>query len=244
MPLLSTSNPKTAKGEPLGYRTHILHLAPHKLSGYNTCPSATPECSAYCLNTAGRGQFTSIQAARIRKTRWFFEHRQSFLTQLVKEILLAIESADRAGLIPCFRLNGTSDIRWELIKIDVQFRHRRQLIRLQANSIMELFSDIQFYDYTKIPNRRVPENYHLTFSQSTPSTPIPSFPTNLAVVFSGSLPATYRGRRVIDGTTHDLRFLDPAGCIVGLLPKGRAKKAPASSPFIILAASASAEASA
>jgi hypothetical protein len=46
---------------------------------------------------------------------------------------------------------------------------------------------------------------------------------NIAVVFSGPLPKIWRGRKVIDGDTTDLRFLDPRGIIVGLKAKGRAK---------------------
>ena len=55
MKLLSVGNPKTLKGESVGYLTFILHLAPASLSGYNTCPKATEGCKAACLNTAGRG---------------------------------------------------------------------------------------------------------------------------------------------------------------------------------------------
>ena len=48
---------------------------------------------------------------------------------------------------------------------------------------------------------------------------------NVAVVFIGeSLPTEWLGRPVIDGTTHDMRFLDPQGVIIGLLAKGRARR--------------------
>ena len=39
-----------------------------------------------------------------------------------------------------------------------------------------------------------------------------------------SLPATYKGRKVINGDISDHRFLDPAGVVVGLIAKGKAKK--------------------
>ena len=86
MHLLSVGNPKTLKGMKEGYNTYILHLAPHTLSGHNTCPKATAGCSAACLNTAGRGgmfkkgEFTNnIQKARIRKTELFYENRNQFM---------------------------------------------------------------------------------------------------------------------------------------------------------------------
>ena len=49
----------------------------------------------------------------------------------------------------------------------------------------------------------------------------------MAYVFKDKLPKKFQGRRVIDGDQHDLRFLDPAGVIVGLIAKGSAKKAAA-----------------
>ena len=43
--------------------------------------------------------------------------------------------------------------------------------------------------------------------------------------WKNGLPKTYLGFRVINGDSHDLRFLDPKGVIVGLSPKGnKAKK--------------------
>jgi hypothetical protein len=45
---------------------------------------------------------------------------------------------------------------------------------------------------------------------------------NVAVVFD-RLPETFLGRKVIDGTLTDLRFLDEQGVVVGLEAKGKAK---------------------
>ena len=215
MKLLSSGNPKTLKGQKKGYMTYILHLAPSDLSGYNTCPMASPGCRGACLNTAGRGRFDKIQVARIRKTRLFFEDRDTFMDQLVKDIEAGIREADRKGLIPVIRLNGTSDIRWENYGIIQKFPH------------------IQFYDYTKIPNRRnLPKNYHLTFSRSESNdskvADAIANGMNVAVVFSARkgqpLPKKYNGIKVVDGDETDLRFLDPRGSIVGLRAKGDAKK--------------------
>jgi len=98
MKLLSTGNPKVLKGIKQGFNTYILHLAPYNVSGYQTCPKATAGCAAACLNTAGRGGMfkrgettNTIQEARKRKTRLFFEARFDFMTLLVKDIELAIK---------------------------------------------------------------------------------------------------------------------------------------------------------
>lgn len=224
MKLLTLGNTKTVKGEKLGYQTYIMHLAPSTLSGYNTCPMASAGCAASCLNTAGRGQFTATQTARIRKTIWFFENRESFMAQLVKDVEAAIRKATREGFIPTFRLNGTSDIRWENIPVGGY-----------AN-IMEMFPTVQFYDYTKLPNRRnIPANYHLTFSRSESNDQYVQVAMqngmNVAVVFD-KMPDTFAGRTVIDGTETDLRFLDGSNVIVGLEAKGKAKRD--TSGFVIL----------
>ena len=216
MKLLTVGNTKTVKGEAMGYMTFIMHLAPSTLSGYNTCPMASKGCAAACLNTAGRGRFTATQEARIRKTKWFFEDRPTFMAQLVKDIQAAIRKAERETMIPVFRLNGTSDIRWENIPVGGR------------RNIMEMFPSQTFYDYTKLQNRvNLPPNYHLTFSRSEENyTAVDTMMAqgyNTAIVFD-TLPAVYNGYKVIDGTETDLRFLDPKNVIVGLLAKGKAKK--------------------
>ena len=220
MKLLTIGNTKTVKGEALGYMTFIMHLAPSTLSGYNTCPMASAGCASACLNTAGRGRFTTIQEARIRKTRWFFEDRKTFMAQLVKDIEAARRKAIRENMVPVFRLNGTSDIRWETVPVEHD--------GIKYKNIMELFSSQQFYDYTKLTNRKnIPSNYHLTFSRSEmnemDALRMLTNGMNVAVVFD-TLPKKWAGVKVIDGTETDLRFLDEKCVIVGLVAKGKAKK--------------------
>ena len=206
------SNPKTAKSSEYGYLTGILHLAPHIQSGYQVCASASPGCSSQCLYFQGRGRMSTVQQARIRKTKLYFENREAFLADLIKDISSLVRRADKNNLKPCVRLNGTSDIRWE------------------STGIMDLFPSTIFYDYTKHKNRkRLPKNYSLTFSRSEVTTnedvdQAINNGMNVAVVFKDRLPLYWNNIPVIDGTTHDLRFLDPKSCIVGLVAKGTAKK--------------------
>lgn len=218
MKLLSTGNPKLMKGEKQGYLSFVLHLSPANVSGYETCPKRTTGCTAACLNTAGRGGMfkkgestNMIQEARKRKTRMFFEQREQFLADLEADIRLGIKQAEKKGMIPVFRLNGTSDIAWE------------------KYGIIEKFPDVQFYDYTKMRNRKVShlKNYHLTFSKADGNDLDVRLAVNegmnVAVVFS-VVPATFLGRPVINGDETDLRFLDEKNVIVGLKAKGKAKK--------------------
>jgi hypothetical protein len=228
--LLTIGNPKTLKGETRGYLTFILHLAPYTLSGHNVCAKATTGCIIACLNTAGRGGMfktgentNKIQQARIRKTLEFFNNRAGFMETLVSDIEKAIKYAEKRGYIPVFRLNGTSDIAFE----------KYSVIRngIEYGNIFAAFSNIQFYDYTKILGRKVSSihNSHLTFSRAE-SNDVDcrlaiSKGYNVAVVFSSkTLPDTYMGKPVFCGDDSDLRFLDPKGVIVGLYAKGRAKK--------------------
>ena len=214
--LLNAGNYKTRKGEKYGWKTYGIHLAPYNLSGKNVCSSASAGCSAACLNTAGRGSMHSVQDARVKKTRRFFEDRDGFLSQLFKEIKSSIKSATKKELKSCFRLNLTSDILWERL-------------------VVEKFPQVQFYDYTKHLKRfvrflegKLPNNYHLTYSrdETTPDTLIKSLCAsggNVAVVFRKKLPETWLGIEVIDGDDSDLRFEDGNGKIVGLVEKGKAK---------------------
>lgn len=221
--LLSTANPKTQKGVKLGYLTWILHLAPARVSGYETCARRTAGCTAACLNTAGRGGMfkkgettNRVQEARKRKTRLFFLDRASFMAQLVDDIRRAIVYSTRRGLIPVFRLNATSDLSWE------------KYIAEADKNVFELFPEVQFYDYTKILGRKVAQykNYHLTFSAADGNdldvNRAIALGMNVAVVFD-RLPATWLGQPVFSADETDLRFLDPVG-IAGLKAKGRAKK--------------------
>ena len=221
MKLLGIANTKTMKGEKLGYRTYIMHLAPSRLSGYQVCPMASPGCASACLNLSGMGVFSNVQKARIAKTKRFFEDRGAFMDQLVKEAQSAIRSSAKAGLTPVFRLNGTSDIRWETVAVFLD--------GFWYTNIMEAFPSVQFYDYTKIPNRRdIPSNYHLTFSRSEVNEMealqvLSAGVMNVAVVFD-TLPAKWAGVKVVDGTETDLRFLDDRAVVVGLKANGKAKK--------------------
>lgn len=223
MKLLSTANPKIQKGTKLGYLSFILHLAPADLSGKEVCPKRTAGCTAACLNTAGRGGMfrkgentNIIQQARIRKTKMFFEARDAFMSQLIKDIKLAKKQAERLGLIPVFRLNGTSDLSWEKYTVD-------------GKNIFEMFPEVQFYDYTKVLGRKVADykNYHLTFSAADGNdadvNKAIAQGMNVTVVFD-KIPTEYKGKPVFNADETDLRFLDPKGVVLGLKAKGRAKK--------------------
>jgi hypothetical protein len=161
-----------------------------------------------------KGENTNmIQKARIRKTQLFFADRDAFMLDLYKDIQKAIRFAERKGLTPVFRLNGTSDLSWE-----------KYTVGTTDMNLFQLFPTVQFYDYTKVLGRKVKHltNYHLTFSKADGND------SDVAeALFQGmSVVAVYdkipAGVPSADET--DLRFLDAKGVMLGLKAKGRAKK--------------------
>jgi hypothetical protein len=127
-----------------------------------------------------------------------------------------VRQAEREGLKPAVRFNGTSDLPWV------------------AMQMAKEFPMVQFYDYTKLPKSwlRTRYNYSLTFSYSGENLAecleALEHGVNVSVVFDTrkgqDLPESWMGYKVIDGDEHDVRFLDPRGVIVGLRAKGEAKK--------------------
>ena len=212
-------NPKIDKSNKVSskYWSVIMHLRP-----VNTkiCPyQDIAKCKEACLNTAGLGGvYSSIQDARQRKTDLFLNDRDEFMRQLIQDIEKFIRACERKDKKPAIRLNGTSDIQWEKIDIDGQ-------------NIFEMFPSVQFYDYTKIPTRKVDNipNYHLTWSYSEANEKYAKMfdkvPNNKAVVFRDKeLPSMFKGLKVINGDDHDMRFLDEPNSVVGLKAKGKARK--------------------
>ena len=235
------TNAKTIKGDGSEYLTAILYMTPYKImvdgKSFNSCAMAKQaSCIDACLYTAGRGAFNNVQTARQRKAEWFYRDRDSFMKQLYEDIKKFQTYCRKRNIQPCVRLNGTTDIRWELIlhKIELQYK-------TDAKNIFEWFPNVQFYDYTKIANRKCKDipNYHLTWSYSNAN---PEYAKlldkaleqgmNAAVVFRSNFIKVvpkcwhkWKGYPVIDGDSDDLRFLDPkGGHIVALYAKGKAKK--------------------
>jgi len=217
---MGKGSPKLIKSDraKLGYLSAIQYLAPHTISGYNVCRFASKGCASACLFTSGRGACSNVRNARINRTVFFIEKRGEYLAQLCYEIRRFIRKCDKAKQIPAIRLNGTSDISWEL-------------------TFPELFTEfpnVQWYDYTKHFTRMIkfcmgslPNNYHLTFSRSECNDDlclkVLRAGGNVAVVFSDkNLPKKWKRFNVFNADETDLRFLDKKG-VAGLYAKGKAR---------------------
>ena len=226
--LLSTQNSKTIKGEKKGITTYIMYLSPYtdNSKGINLCSHASIGCANACLFGSGAARFNAVQNGKRNKTEYFLADRKNFLIQLKNEISKIVTMHDAIignELIGkngdairyknfAIRLNGTSDISFEKFKIE------------NDKNIFELFTNVQFYDYTKNHLRfdRIKNlsNYHLTFSRSETndlqSRIMLNLGYNVAMVFEKNLPTKYLGFKVINGDETDLRFLDEKNVIVGL----------------------------
>ena len=216
------ANTKTAKNDKLEFQTATLSLSPARESGYgNTCGMHSFGCAQACLDHQGLPSvFLDIRRCRIAKTVAFYAHRDWFLDRLNTELDNATRLAAKNGKQLVARLNMFSDIPWE--KLGIVDRH----------------PEIQFYDYTKFPNRAglVRPNYWVTFSRSESNQShvdkVLGNGGNVAVVFADvsratgftgnrshlqRIPKTWKGYKVISGNNTDLRHLDTrCSKIVGL----------------------------
>ena len=236
--IFSDDNAKAEKAAAFGYYNIIHYLAPADIGGYgDVCSHRSPACTAACLGWhsghAAIGETNNVRDSRLAKTRAFMTDRQAYLVRMVMEITRAKRVAAKRGLKLCVRLNGSSDIAWEGIRLQPSGR-----------TLLEIFPEVQFVDYTKNPrrfDRALPRNYHLTFSRSetneVTALALLARGINVAVVFEHK-PLSWRGHICIDGDESDLRHLDSraepscAGYVVALTPKGgKAKKD--SSGFVV-----------
>lgn len=233
---MGESNSKLKKGITEKMSVAIMHLLPHDKADTlmerdikrTVCPFAIMgDCWKPCLNTAGRGGIkkkgettNAIELARLRRTLFYLDRRKEFITQLYKEIQKFVTKCEKNNIKPCIRLNGTSDIQWEFELYN-------------GKNMFDNFPEVQFYDYTKIPTRKVEhiKNYHLTWSYSEANEKYANYwkkavdkGMNPAVVFKNGLPEFYKGMSVINGDKTDMRFKDPTGVVVGLNAKGEARQ--------------------
>lgn len=200
--------------------------AEHTRPKVNLCVGSSAECRNACLVYAGQnGAAFHNTASKLARTHALLAKPEHFMRMLG----LAVDKFQRRvrseGSTPYFRMNVLSDIPWELVLPEF-FDH---------------FSQVQFYDYTKVPGRTdLPKNYDLTFSYSGANLQAVReeqrrFKRRAAFVFlfkdvgqkeaiDYDMPRSFMGRPVVDGDLYDIRSLDPPGVVVGLrwkIPMGQ-----------------------
>ena len=214
------SNPKVVKNTVVGnVLTYSISLLQGNLSGHEVCGVAlNSPCRNLCLGFSGHAKASvlafgvdasPVVRARGRKTRLFFDNRDDFMNLLCYELKSAKRYADRNNMAFSVRLNCMSDLS------PLAFHYKGS-----GENVLEMFPDVQFYDYTKGVKRfdlptKYP-NYNLTFSYDGNNwddcVDLLERGFNVAVVFeSPVIPVAWRGYPVINGIKTDLRYLDEQG---------------------------------
>jgi hypothetical protein len=209
------SNSKTAKNL---RKSYILYLAPftQNSKGINLCPKASAGCIVSCLFTAGRGAFSNVANARIKRTEAMLSNRSEFVNSLIDEMNAYARKHNGDVAI---RLNGTSDIK---------------LVEWCVGTMRHIESNIVFYDYTKIPSKageRILASGHryvvaLSRSETNESDVLNHLNNGgIAAVVFNEIPETWNGFKVYDGDSRDDLMLDiQGGGVLGLKAKGKARK--------------------
>lgn len=196
------------------------------LSKVNLCKKATNACATSCIYHQGifkTSDFSKnkIKIARFKRTFKYLLHRENFFNQLCKEIAAMVRKSKRKDLVPAISLNGTSDILWEKEKFTYK--------EIEYNNLMELFPEVNFYDYTKYDisknRKKLPSNYHLTYSRAGKQKGILvdnweylqgilNSNIDVAIIFSKTMKnkmlenPTYNNYKVIDGDSYNYRTYD------------------------------------
>ena len=207
--------------------TYGLYLASSDASGVNVCPNSDM-CREACLVGSGYAKIeglagnNKVNKARITKTRLFFANKPLFMRLMIMEINRGINEAKRKGFEFSIRLNCTSDI-------------SPTAFALNGVNILEMYPNVQFYDYTKNKNRwkllsKYP-NYYVTFSRDGSAEnekdclEYLKMGGTVAVVFGvlkkDQLPKVWKGYEVLCGDDYDYRPWDKVSGkqIVGLYYK-------------------------
>jgi len=117
----------------------------------NTCVGSSPECRAACLVYTGHNEIDKYnKEVKMARMKALYKNPAAFIGLLAYEVERRRRTHRPRGIYDFLRFNVFSDLPWELMCPD----------------LFEYFKDTQFYDYTKVRGRAVPENYDLTFSFS------------------------------------------------------------------------------
>ena len=209
-------NAKLTKTDTTGFYVVGFNLSPAKehmqFGGRRTSCAWATKCQFACLNKSGRNTMPTHVLTRGAKTLFLERYPVEFHAKVDAELHREAFRASRRG----FRLAVRPNLLSDRIKM--------------ANAVARRHPTVQFNDYTASPVELPgPDNMYRTYSRKETWTweqvaGLVQRGLNVSVVFdvkkAAPLPTEWRGMRVIDGDTHDARWTDPAGVIVGLRLKG------------------------
>jgi hypothetical protein len=224
MQIITTKQYKLDKSKRKGVLTCGIQLSPayearavlHRPDLRSVCPFSGA-CEVGCLKFTGMNQMPTHAVARAKRTAMYWDDREAFFAQVIRELESAQRRARRLGLAFAIRPNLLQDL------------------PPLAKRIARSFPNAAVYDYTKIPApwRRTLPNYTLAYSVSERSTTrqirdCVRNGINCAIVFDTGkgepLPSTYtlagHTLPVVDGDVSDLLYMYPVGVWIGLRWKG------------------------
>lgn len=231
-----------------------LSLSPDlEYRGFHSCAKATQGCKGSCLAhsagqnfSGGGGKDVSAllgpRLAQYKRSMAYLNDPGSTAVKLYDEVSKIASAAKKKGLLPVIRMNVTSDVHPAIF-----------------SSLIKTFPHVMFDDYTKLNYDPVAANHSVTYSSAGITQPkgVNGAPTDIynsqsnwkqsrarlekghivAMPFSDKnvLPKsvfdeeTGRSYRVVDGDSHDFRFLNQQppgspGVIVGLKNKDKGSK--------------------
>ena len=114
----------------------------------NVCVRSTPACRRSCLVFSGQNVNRYTTVKKICLSQALIGAPLAFYRMLAEAIEQHRRWGAKKDIMPLVRLNVFSDLPWELL----------------VPGLFEHFSDVQFYDYTKVPGRTTAANYDITFS--------------------------------------------------------------------------------
>jgi hypothetical protein len=216
--MLGTST-KIRYGESVGVLTAVMYLSPAKESGVDLCPfRGKSGCERSCIGAhTGLLAMPSSKLSRLWKTALVVGAPDLAHELLACEVRAHVRKAERLGLMPAVRLDGSSDL------------------GLGGKLAATWGNVCRFYDYTKSDARAfasLGSTHHVTLSfhgaNLAHCAAYLRAGGTVAVVFpikkGEPLPATWHGFPVLNGDEHDARFLDSPGHVVGLSFKRASKR--------------------
>jgi hypothetical protein len=223
MLLLTRGNEKLTKTEKQQKMYQVISLSCESNPKKKMCPFSSPACRDTCFSKHGRFVFHAVKRTLSYKTKQWLHMKNQFVNALIEDIKEANHKSKGKEKQLCVRLGITHDAigcgmyNWE-----------------SGNKrIYDLFPDVIFYEYTKAPlkwrkkHNICGKNLHIVFSrtETNEASCIEELKElgKVAVIFEEVPKVFSLGEKqfnVVDGDSHDLHFLHPAGCIVGLKAKG------------------------
>ena len=217
---------KTGKNREIDGLSHYWVISLELTPNERTCPYAFAkglECTNNgfgCLNTSGHGGAPTVKNKRNWRTEMVLDNWDQAYSMIKADLAVAYAVADSRGDTLAVRLDTFSSLHlWSRDEF-----YDEVIKPYQEKGVI-------FYDYIKSPLARIKQGIErgidltVSFTEYTTPKKLAQYLeiARVAVVFDGEIPDYWNGYKVINGDSHDLRFTESHGSIIGLKSKVIAK---------------------